>query len=197
MRWANKKIEKMHETDEYKQAMMDKILYKKSENCYKNKENLVSFDTQFPIVYKPKLNIGSMILFGSFIIFGLFFTYIFSIKEDSIIKYFPLLWTIYGIIMYWQFLTKKYVLNEDNLFVTFGSNQYTIPYGKIYEITKEKINMGYKHGLRGRKIRAETDSDVLFIKFFDDKEKKQIMMISPKEQNKFLVNILMKLNDEK
>jgi len=195
IKWVNKKFLEISQSKKYKEYITNKIIYNKKDNYFKNIENIkiISQDETF---YKPKLNKGMLILFGVFIVFGLILFYINFREKIFFAKFFPLFFSIYGILLYRQYLSTKYILNKKNLSVFFNRKKYIISLKKISEITKEKINMGYKHGINKGRIRAETNSDVLFIKFLDDKNMEQVIMISPLEEEKFINHVLSNLSDD-
>lgn len=146
-----------------------------------------------PTTFKPKIAKSLILLFFSFIVFGIAFTFI-AIKDDkSTSIFFPLIFTIYGTVLLLNTYSTKYELDNSGLKVSSLFGTFEIAYSDIVEVEKRKINYGFRHGTKGR-IRAETCADTIFITSSKPiKRQKYVIMISPKNQKEFIRTIKIKL----
>lgn len=146
-----------------------------------------------PISFKPKFEKSLILLFFSFIIIGIAFTFIATKGDKSASNFFPLIFTIYGIVMLLIFYSTKYELEYSGLKVSSLFETFKVDYSDIVKIEKRKINYSFRHGTKGR-IRAETCADTIFITSSKPiKRQKYVIMISPKNQDEFINKIKIKL----
>lgn len=174
----------------YNQILKDRVVFKRDEIHFDK-----SIDKAYkePSLYETSISYGFVVLFIVFVVFGIILTY-YNQNEESIIgRYFPLVFTVFGLVLLGQYFTTKYIIGKNTLDIYWGMNKRFIKYDNILEVEKRTINQLFKHRQKGR-IRAETNSKVLFITFIDSKNKQRIIMISPKQQNEFIQHLRCKID---
>ena len=184
---------------EYDRFMQERIVFKRSENYFRETGSHKSRTYGEPALYKTKISHGYMALFVAMIVFGLLASYFSPYLSRNAIglaeRCFPLIFTLYGAIMVFKYFATKYVISKEVLSIQSGTKRHEIQYGSIMEIGKRTINQGFRHGhIKGR-IRAETDSKVLFITFIDANKQQRVIMISPKSQEEFIQHILLRIKE--
>ncbi len=135
--------------------------------------------------YKAKINPYYISFYIALIGLGLFSIYL---NRDDLLKiesYFPQIFTAYGTLMLIIFFKTKYFMMESGLKIKSGFKIYEINYKKITKVIKRKINPFFRYGYASGIIRGETDTNVLWITY-QEKLKKNIIMISPKEMSSFI-----------
>ena len=147
-----------------------------------------------PTIFKPKISRSLISIWFLFIVIGIVFTFIVTKDYKSIMQFFPLIWTIYGIVMMLDFYTTNYQLDDNALKVSSLFNTFDIAFFYFFKVEKRKINYGFRHGTKGR-IRAETCSDTIFITSSKPIQRgKYTIMISPKNEAEFINLIKFKLS---
>lgn len=172
------------------------ILFDKNENY--NKFSLSSArleNIEEKIVYRPRISGGLIFLIALFIIFGLFFLYINRNMERTLERFFPLIFTVYGLLLLVKCLATNYIISDENLKIKSGTREWSILFNNITRIEQRSINLFFRHGVAGGRQRAETAyKNILFITYYDSNNKQQIIMVSPKNQEEFVKCLLFRLD---
>lgn len=136
--------------------------------------------------FKPQISRGLLAVSFAFIAFGIVFTILAFQDGNSITNLFPLIFTIYGVIFLIKLYTTVYLLDDDGIKIRDAFSNYAIPYQDVIEAKVRKINLGFRHGTKGR-IRSETCADTVFITASKPvKNGKCTIIISPADREKFM-----------
>ncbi|MXV38769.1 hypothetical protein GO491_08825 [Flavobacteriaceae bacterium Ap0902] len=147
-----------------------------------------------PTVFKSKIGIAIHLQYSILIALGVVIFY-FSMKDYEVIfeLLFPLLFVFFGFYSLVSAHTTKYELSNSILKAYNKFEKLEIPYSDIIQVHRREINIMFKHGKFGR-IRMENDSETLWITTSKPiKSSRSIMMISPREKEKFIKLLRQKL----
>ena len=115
-KYINQKLKSILNIDE-------ELLKKKQEENTLFQRDELSNSTQTktfinPTTFKPKIAKSLILLFFSFVVVGIAFTYIATKEDTSAGNFFPLIFTIYGTVLLLKFYSTKYKLDNSGLKVS-------------------------------------------------------------------------------